>query len=76
MRLSRKKEAGLDHGLEATNAVEAKESPEDSILFFIFPKLPENLYERRRLVSTTANAVEAKEFPLDSKFQKSHEEAD
>ena len=38
MRLSRKKEAGLDHGLEATNSVEAKEFSEDSlfILFFSF----------------------------------------
>ena len=37
MRLSRKKEAGLDHGLEATNVVEAKEFTEDRacLLFLV-----------------------------------------
>ena len=41
MRLSRKKEAGLDHGLEATNASETKEFPEDrAFLFFFFSTAP------------------------------------
>ena len=36
MRLSRKKEAGLDHGLEATNSVEAKEFPRNRAFLFLF----------------------------------------
>ena len=46
MRLSRKKEAGLDHGLEATNSVEAKEFPEDRAFLFFFSFVLDRTFSR------------------------------
>ena len=81
MRLSRKKEAGLDHGLEATNSVEAKEFPEDRYFSFVFNRTfsrssrsggPVRLSRKKEagfdhgLEAT--NSVEAKEFPEDRAF--------